>query len=120
MQGRSLVPLMKNEVPADWRTSMYYRYYHDPGDHNTRAHYGLCTTTHKLICFWKKDQWELYDLKNDPNELKNIYDDPAQKDLVSKLKAEMYRLKKELKDEDQFSKELPGDSPKKPAKKPQE
>ena len=38
---------------------MYYRYYHDPGDHNTRAHYGVRTTTHKLIYFWKKDQWEL-------------------------------------------------------------
>ena len=102
MQGRSLVPLLKGEKPADWRTSMYYRYYHDPGDHNTRAHYGVCTLTHKLIYFWKKDQWELYDLTKDPNELKNIYSDPAQNELIEKLKAEMYRLKKELKDDDQF------------------
>ena len=45
---------------------MYYRYYHDPGDHNTRAHYGVRTRTHKLIYFWTKDQWELFDLVNDP------------------------------------------------------
>ena len=66
MQGRSLVPLLKGERPADWRTSWYYRYYHDPGDHNTRAHYGVRTDTHKLIYFWKKDQWEMYDLVEGP------------------------------------------------------
>ena len=63
MQGRSLVPLLQRRAPgglADER--WYYRYYHDPGDHNTRAHYGVRTATHKLIYFWKKDQWELYDL----------------------------------------------------------
>ena len=49
MQGRSLVPVLRGRTPADWRASMYYRYYHDPGDHNTRAHYGVRTRTHKLI-----------------------------------------------------------------------
>ena len=44
--GRSLMPLMRGRTPADWRTSMYYRYYHDPGDHNTRAHYGVRTRPH--------------------------------------------------------------------------
>ena len=44
-----------------------------PGDHNTRAHYGVRTRTHKLIYFWKKDQWELFDLVNDPHELHNLY-----------------------------------------------
>ena len=80
MQGRSLVPLLKGERPAGWRTSYYYRYYHDPGDHNTRAHYGVRTMTHKLIYFWKKDQWEFYDLTKDPDELHNLYNDPAQQE----------------------------------------
>ena len=109
MQGRSLVPLMGGERPADWRKSFYYRYYHDPGDHNTRAHYGVRTDTHKLIYFWKKNQWEMYDLVNDPNELKNLYNDPSQKDVIEKLKAELYRLKKELKDDDQFADSQPDD-----------
>lgn len=103
MQGRSMVPLLKGETPADWRTSYYYRYYHDPGDHNTRAHYGVRTLTHKLIYFWKKDQWEMYDLVKDPDELHNLYDDPAQQNTVAELKKELYRLKKELKDDDQFA-----------------
>ncbi len=51
MQGRSFPPdLKKGNRPRDWRHAMYYRYYHDPqGDHNTRAHYGVRTETHKLI-----------------------------------------------------------------------
>jgi len=107
MQGRSLVPLMKGEHPADWRTSFYYRYYHDPGDHNTRAHYGVRTETHKLIYYWKKDQWEMFDLRNDPDELHNLYADPVQQSTVTKLKAELYRLKREVKDEDQFADHQP-------------
>jgi arylsulfatase A-like enzyme len=107
MQGRSIVPLLKGERPRDWRTSMYYRYYHDPGDHNTAAHYGVRTLTHKLIHYWKKDQWELFDLTKDPQELRNIYNDPANKDLVAKLKTELYRLKKELQDNDEFATEQP-------------
>lgn len=107
MQGHSLVPLLKSERPADWRTSFYYRYYHDPGDHNTARHMGVSTETHKLIYFWKKDQWELYDLTKDPSELKNVYADPAYAAVREQLKAEMYRLKKELKDDDQFADQLP-------------
>jgi arylsulfatase A-like enzyme len=107
MQGRSLVPLMKGKRPADWRTSWYYRYYHDPGNHNTRAHYGVRTDTHKLIYFWKKDQWEMYDLVKDPDELHNLYNDPDQAGTVAKLKAELFRLKKELKDDDRYADEQP-------------
>ena len=103
MQGRSLLPVLRGRAPADWRTSMYYRYYHDPGDHNTRAHYGVRTRTHKLIHFWKKDQWELFDLVNDPHELHNLYGEPGQEALTATLKAELARLKKEVRDDDQLA-----------------
>jgi len=116
MQGRSLVPLLKGARPTDWRTAMYYRYYHDPGHHNTRAHYGVRTETQKLIYYWKKDQWEFYDLSTDPNELKNRYTDPTAQESVAKLKAELARLRKELKDDDQFANELPKDDVDAPAK----
>jgi arylsulfatase A-like enzyme len=107
MQGRSLLPAFKGRPPADWRTSMYYRYYHDPGDHNTRAHYGVRTRTHKLIYFWKKDQWELFDLTNDPQEMHNVYGQPGQEQITASLKAELQRLKKAVKDDDQFANEQP-------------
>jgi arylsulfatase A-like enzyme len=107
MQGRSLVPVLRGRTPADWRTSMYYRYYHDPGDHNTRAHYGVRTDTHKLIYYWKKDQWELFDLVNDPRELHNLYGEPGHEQITASLKAELLRLKKAMRDDDQFANEQP-------------
>ncbi|MEI6808141.1 MAG: sulfatase/phosphatase domain-containing protein [bacterium] len=115
MQGRSLAQLLGGERPAKWRKSFYYRYYHDPGDHNTRAHYGVRTETHKLIYFWKKDQWEMYDLVNDPAEMKNIYNDLSQKERVEELQTELYRLKNELNDHDQFA-DSPGTGSGKAAK----
>ncbi|AHG88506.1 sulfatase [Gemmatirosa kalamazoonensis] len=103
MQGRSLLPVLRGRPPRDWRTSMYYRYYHDPGDHNTRAHYGVRTATHKLIYFWKKDQWELFDLVHDPYELHNLYGEPGQEALTASLKAELARLKRAVRDDDQLA-----------------
>jgi arylsulfatase A-like enzyme len=103
MQGRSLLPVFKGHPPADWRTSIYYRYYHDPGHHNTRAHYGVRTATHKLIYFWTKNQWELYNLVDDPNELHNLYGMPGQDAITATLKAQLARLKREVRDDDQFS-----------------
>jgi arylsulfatase A-like enzyme len=110
MQGRSFVPVWKGKTPGDWRGAMYYRYYHDPGDHNTRAHYGVRTATHKLIYFWKKDQWECYDLVADPHEMRNIYGEPGAQKTVAALKRELARLRKELKDDDQFAEEQPKES----------
>lgn len=108
MQGRSFLPLLTGRVPRDWRTSMYYRYYH-PGHHNVAAHYGVRTQRYKLIFFNKLNQWELYDLQKDPREMNNVYSAPAYAKTVEELKREMQRLKKELKDEDQFQDNLPKD-----------
>jgi arylsulfatase A-like enzyme len=107
MQGRSFLPLLRGEHPADWRTSMYYRYYDYPGAHRVQPHYGLRTGRFKLIYYKKIDQWELFDLSKDPHELKNVYADPAYAKQAAELKDELYRLKKELKDEDQFEDRLP-------------
>jgi arylsulfatase A-like enzyme len=105
MQGRSLLPVLRGRTPSDWRTAMYYRYYHDPGDHNTRAHYGIRTAMHKLIYFWKKDQWELFDLVNDPYELHNLYGEPGQGELTNRLKQALAKLKQEVRDDDQLAHE---------------
>jgi len=110
MQGRSFVPIWKGNKPGNWRHAMYYRYYHDPGDHNTRAHYGVRTATHKLIYYWKKDQWECYNLVADPQEMHNIYNDPKARKTVAALKQELLRLKKEVKDNDQYAGHQPAES----------
>jgi arylsulfatase A-like enzyme len=107
MQGRSLLPVLQDRAPAEWRTSMYYRYYHDPGHHNTAAHYGVRTMTHKLIHYWKQNQWELFDLVHDPHEQHNLHGHRAHAKVQAALEAELQRLKRELRDEDQFATDQP-------------
>jgi arylsulfatase A-like enzyme len=107
MQGRSLLPLLRGERPADWRSAIYYRYYHDPGDHDTRAHYGVRTATHKLIHYWTKRQWELFDLRSDPSELRNLYGQAGQEAVTTELQATLQRLREELQDDDRFAHEQP-------------
>lgn len=109
MQGRSLVPVLQGKTPSDWRESVYYRYYHDPGHHNTRAHYGVRTSTHKLIHYWKKDAYELFDLAKDPLEQRNLLGDPttaeapSTRSLFSDLKQQLIDLQKEYRDEEQYA-----------------
>jgi arylsulfatase A-like enzyme len=103
LQGRSLTPLLQGKMPNNWRTSMYYRYYCHPAEHNVHRHYGVRTQEHKLIYFDKLNEWELFDLKKDPYEMKSVYNDPAYASIVAKLKAELERLRKELDDRDQFA-----------------
>lgn len=98
MQGRSLVPLLKGQTPSDWRKSIYYHYYEFFSDrgasHAVRRHYGVRTDRYKLIHFYNEDEWELFDLQKDPNEMRSVYADPANADLVKDLKAELVRLQK--------------------------
>ena len=109
MQGRSIAPLLRGESPADWRTSVYYRYYHDPGHHNTAAHYGVRTPTHKLIHYWKQDAYELFDLIADPTEQHNLLyrsvnsQAPEVTSKFTELNAEIARLQKQFADEGQFA-----------------
>jgi arylsulfatase A-like enzyme len=102
IQGRSFVSLLEGKQPPDWRKIMYYRYYHYPGDHQVQQHYGVRDERYKLIFYHRINQWELFDLKEDPHELKNIYADPSQAETVKRLKGEMDRLRKELNDHDQY------------------
>jgi len=96
MQGESLVPLLIGAAPDGWRDSFYYHYYEYPGWHMVHRHYGVRTDTHKLIHFYQLDEWELYDLVNDPDELKNVYDDPTYADVRAELNAELKRLREDL------------------------
>jgi len=95
MQGASLVPLLRGEAPADWRTSFYYHYYEYPLWHKVRPHYGVVTDRHKLVHYYKPDvdDWELYDLVANPTETKNFIDDPAYADTVAGLRTELARLR---------------------------
>lgn len=102
MQGRSMVSILKGQTPSDWRKTLYYHYYENPGPHNVARHYGVIDASgYKLAHYYMlglqpMSEWELYDKNKDPNELKNFYADPAYKDIKARLHAELDRLRKEL------------------------
>lgn len=77
MQGKSLMPLLRGEKQLPGRDALYYHFYEYPAEHMAMRHYGVRTDRYKLIHLYNKDDfWELYDLKEDPRELHNLYDDP--------------------------------------------
>ena len=99
MQGHSLRPILHRNTPKNWRDSMYYHYYEYPAVHSVKRHYGVRTKRYKLIHFYYDiDAWELYDLEKDPNELNNVYDNPAYAEIGQQLKVELQRLREEYKD----------------------
>jgi arylsulfatase A-like enzyme len=98
MQGSSLVPLLEGNTPSDWRKSFYYHYYENPGGHNVARHYGVTNGRHKLIHFYalegkKIDDWELFDLQQDPEELKSVYGDPKFASIQAEMTEELARLR---------------------------
>ncbi len=99
MHGRSLVPVLKGKTPKDWRKSFYYHYYEYPGWHYVRRHYGVADGRYKLIHFYEKDvnQWELFDLKTDPKEMKSVYGDPAYAKTQKRLAKQLANHRADLK-----------------------
>ena len=94
MQGRSLAPLFRGESPADWRESIYYHYLEFPGAHSVRRHYGVRTRTHKLIRYYNIDEWELFDLSKDPDELMSVHGKEEYASVQKDLESEITRLQK--------------------------
>ena len=93
MQGRSLVPIFKNETPQDWREYHYYHYY-EHGGHGVPLHFGVTNGRFKLIRYPDEENntWELFDLKNDPMEMENIYGQ-ANPEIQQNLLAQLNRLR---------------------------
>ena len=107
MQGSSLLPLLKGETPGDWRQSHYYHYYEHPGEHWVPRHYGITTEKYKLMhLYYDMDYWELFDLQADPEEMKNVYDDPAFSEVREDLHRELDRLMEKYRDSDELAKQF--------------
>lgn len=92
MQGVSLLPVMKNDIPH-WRKALYYHYYEFPGEHKVYRHFGIRSNRYKLIRFYgEKNFWELYDLKSDPSEMKNLYSNKKYQTIAADLKKQLQSL----------------------------
>jgi len=99
MQGESLIPLLKGEKDKWTRDAVYYQYYEYPSVHMVKRHYGLVNKEFKLVHFYYDvDEWEMYDRFMDPNEMNNVYNDPAYASTVKKLKKDLVEMRKYYKD----------------------
>ncbi|MDC1069291.1 sulfatase [Flavobacteriales bacterium] len=98
MQGKSFKGAFEGNY-KNQRKSVYYHYYEWPIWHKVQPHYGVRTDRYKLMHFYySMDEWELYDLKADPNEMRNIYSE-ASPELIASLKKELQELRKVYKDD---------------------
>lgn len=102
IQGMSFLPLLgKKGKNAPWRTETFYHYYEYPSPHRVQPHFGTRTSRYKLIRFYgPTDFWELFDLKEDPNELTNLYGDKRYDTITADLKVRLNGLIKQYKDDE--------------------
>ena len=101
MQGESFRNLVSGET-GEWRDAVYYTYYEYPAEHMVKRHYGVATERYKLIHFYYDiDEWEMYDLQTDPQEMKNIYNDPAYSDAQKMLHEKLAELRTKYGDSDE-------------------
>ncbi|MCI0391501.1 MAG: sulfatase [Acidobacteria bacterium] len=97
MQGRSLVPLLKGKRPG-WRNSFLIEYYSDKVFPRVlqMGYKAVRNQRYKYIHYLELDGMdELYDLKSDPYEMKNLIHQPGAAKALEELKREMERLLKE-------------------------
>lgn len=108
MEGVPLTALFETgRTPENWRDELYYHYWDYPAIHNVRRHDGIATRDFKLIHFKDEgggnkrkdvpiDAWELYDLREDPSEINNVYGDPRYAEVVDRMKKRLAAKRAEL------------------------
>jgi arylsulfatase A-like enzyme len=99
MQGLSMAPLLKGEQPKSWRKDWLYEYYEYPGPHNVPKNRGVRTERYKFIHYYEApEEFEMYDLAEDPGELHNLYGDPRHAGLAADLRRRIDELRRETGD----------------------
>ncbi len=111
MQGRSFKSICETrKEPKDWSNEAYYRYWMHMAHHDNPGHVGIRTKEFKFIYYYGADYqgenqtppaWELYDIKKDPFESNNLYDDPMYKEKRENLKKRLSALRKKVGDDGQ-------------------
>lgn len=104
MQGESLLPLLTGH-PEEWtREAVYYHYYEYPAVHMVKRHYAVVTEQYKLVhYYYDTDEWELIDRIKDPQELRNVYDNPTYAPVVAELHRKLEELRKQYGDSAEIS-----------------
>jgi arylsulfatase A-like enzyme len=106
MQGMSWREVVAGkEIP--WRDAIYYHYYAYPDWHMVKRHYGIRTDRYKLIHFYSDiDEWEMYDLENDPMEMRSAYGDPSYSEIQKMLHGKLNEIRVKYGDSDELTQEF--------------
>jgi len=112
MQGMSFRQNLTGKTPKDWRDAIYYRYWMHQT--NRPAHFGIRNERYKLIFFYgspldfekvskksTKPSWEFYDLKKDPKEMINAYNNPKYTTIIASMKSDLLQLREDCGDTDE-------------------
>ena len=95
VQGRSLVPLMQGD-DTGWRDSVLIEFYthENPRPWLMDMDYRAVRTDRYKLIHWMQhpDERELYDLHEDPYELRNLIDDPGMQTIAQALEDELAEL----------------------------
>mgnify|MGYP005838888411 CR=1 FL=1 len=85
--GKSLMPFLRGEQPEDWRDAIYTQC------NGVEIYYTSRTVKDKgyKYVYTPIDIDELYDLKNDPYEMKNLIDEPSMQDIKKQMIKKMWQ-----------------------------
>ena len=113
MQGHSFRGILDGQEALEWQEEVYYRYWLHMAHCDTPAHYGIRTRDYKLVFYYglpldasgalpkpTPSGWEFYDLKKDPYEMHNVYENPLYAEVIAGLKERLRRMKEEAGDSD--------------------
>ena len=104
LQGESFRNIVNNQS-SEWRDAIYYTYYEYPSVHMVKRHYGVRTDRYKLMHFYYDiDEWEMYDLEEDPSEMNNIYDNPNYKEVREMMHDRLVEMREKYGDSDELNK----------------
>ncbi len=97
-QGKSMKPILSGETPDDWLSAHFYHYF---GQFEVPSHYGIRTKDFKLIHFYEAEKepiWELYDMRNDPQEMVSLIYDTEFADVFARMKIQLQEKRKQYED----------------------
>lgn len=98
MHGLSLKPVLTGKQKQLNRKYLYYHYYEFVRDHTVIPHLAIRGERYKMIYFYTVNEWELYDLKTDAGEQRNLILNPAYDKLIADLKKELLKLRDQYDD----------------------